>query len=129
MAGLGRAVLSGRLGDVCQAPAPRALPTSLLAHSPSKPNTASFPSLGRPPAQTAEERELSALLQTALEGAANLDSFPKATADVYCLVRGACWRTAWRAVLYCLTGAAPGQVLHTAAPQHAPAVLLASPAA
>ncbi|KAI7841766.1 hypothetical protein COHA_004632 [Chlorella ohadii] len=36
--------------------------------------------------QTPEERELSALLATALEAATNLASFPKATADVYVLV-------------------------------------------
>lgn len=36
--------------------------------------------------QSPEEREYSAVLQTALEAAANLDSFPKATVDVYCLV-------------------------------------------
>lgn len=44
--------------------------------------------------QSPEEREYSAIVQTALEAAANLDSFPKATVDVYCLVRAAC--TAWR---------------------------------
>lgn len=37
-------------------------------------------------AQTPAEREHSAALATALEAAANLDSFPKATLDVYVLV-------------------------------------------